>query len=141
MRGHLLVDKVAGGSGINPNNLTPITRSANAQMYWKIERYVKRWLMAGNVLRYIVRKNPPTPGTLIPRWICESSGWVLRTVPEEQLLPSSLSLEVRKKKYDPNSKRWVLSSDSNRQKNKQIQNVPSYPSGMPTSVKNTKSCP
>ncbi len=130
IRGHLLVARGGGGSGSNPLNLTPITRSANARMWWRMERIVQRLLLTRHVLRYVVRANPSARTSPPKRWVCQSGYWRHIRIPAEGRLASSLTLELTKKRYDPDAEAWVPSNEAVGPIN--IRNVPPFPPSLPS---------
>ena len=129
IRGHLLVARGGGGSGADPRNLTPITRSANALMWWRMERIVQRLLLTRHVLRYVVRANFSSRVSPPRRWVCHGGHWSHVRIPTEGRLANSLSLELIKKRYDPDAEAWVPSAESIGPIS--IRNVPPFPPGYP----------
>jgi len=134
IRGHL-VSGWLGGKG-TAANLTPLTRSANALMSTGMEKTVKE-LAAANKTRPNQKKSvwsytvtaSGVAGVGAPtRWIRLLPGTphAHAPVPHEALLPRSISMVLKKKKYEPNSGKWVPSTTL---RTRSVANVPPFPPG------------
>ncbi len=128
IKGHLL-SAGAHGSGHDPDNLTWITRSLNARMFWRFERSIKRGI-AGvrpkrlrRVFNYKVEALPGAKPRPRRRWI--HGQWI--RIPDERRLAKVLRITLMRKLYEPTQRRWV--DDSGSMRRSDMHNVPPYPRG------------
>jgi hypothetical protein len=130
VRGHLVSGKL-GGSGA-PGNLTPITRSANAEMESVMESRVKALLRKSkdkrSVFSYAVRGVGEADGPIHHRATRPTKGAarVWQLVPDERKLARTISMVLKRKRYNHDSGHWVNDRvvDSRR-----VHSVPPFPVG------------
>ena len=126
VKGHLLW---AGshGSGLDPDNLTWITRSLNARMFFRFELRLLTGLRVRpkrlrKVFSYRVESRPGAKPR--PRRRC-INGNLIR-IPDERRLARALHLSLIEKEYIPSSRRW---QDKRVVNERTEPNVPPYPRG------------
>ncbi|MEZ6242089.1 MAG: DUF4157 domain-containing protein [Phycisphaerales bacterium] len=139
IRGHLLNHNI-GGSGARRDNLTPITRSANAGMRSSVEKHAVEWVKkgkhggrtyakGGGVIRYEVTavglggSRPPSP----VRCTRQGSGARVRgPIDAERKLAKSISMNLDLLDFNEKTGKWDLGRYTIRESQT---NVPPYPAG------------
>jgi phage-related protein len=132
VRGHL-VSGWLGGTGAQ-ENLTPITREANAQMEKGMEKQVKallrRPLKTRGVYSYAVRAGglARRPIRLRAVIVTKGAARVWQVVADEAKLARRITMTLRKKRYNTKSGKWVNSSKRPLPP-KTVKSVPPFPEG------------
>ena len=129
VRGHLVSGSLSGPGTFA--NLTPLTRSANVQMYFQMERRVKRLVRPRRnrgVFSYTVTASGQWGGRPPRRWvrIPPATAFQRVRIAVERNLAATIRMVLRRKRYNPSSGNWI---DDRILKSVDLPHRPVYPPG------------